>query len=402
MPDSSPSSTPAPRRLKVVRIIARLNVGGPAIHVILLSAGLDPARFETVLVSGREEEHEGNMLHLAVEKGVTPVFVDALSRNIRFGADLASFWKLYRFLRRERPDIVHTHTAKAGMVGRLAAILARVPIRVHTFHGHVLRGYFSPARTALFRWIEKILARLSTRVIMVSAHGREELLGMGIGRPERFLHIPLGLELRRLADLSSQRGQLRSRLGLPEDAFLVGNIARLVPIKGLSDFVAAARKVVAGTDRPVHFAIVGVGELEAALRREVADAGLGERVHFAGFWPDVAPVYADLDLTVLSSYNEGLPVAIIESMAAGLPVVGTRVGGIPELVADGTTGALVPPGDVDALAEAILAMADAPEHARRMGQAGRERVIPQLCSERLIADIEALYTELAREKGLWL
>ncbi|MBE7557690.1 glycosyltransferase family 4 protein [bacterium] len=327
--------------------------------------------------------------------------MDALSRNIRFGADLWSFIQLYRLLRRERPDIVHTHTAKAGLVGRLAAFLARVPIRVHTYHGHVLRGYFGPVKTALFCWIEKALAKTTDRLIMVSAHGREELLAMGIGAPERFLHIPLGLELSRLADLSALRGRFRAALGVPTDALLVGDIARLVPIKGLSDFIRAARLVHEKCPRPVHFAIVGVGELERRLRDLAAREGLSGRLHFAGFWPDVAPVYADIDLCVLSSYNEGLPVAVIESMAAGLPVVATRVGGLPELVDEGVTGYLCQPGDVAQLADRMLAVLSDPARARRMGAAGRARVVPHLCAERLVADMENLYTQLAREKGLW-
>ncbi len=403
MEKSTASSAPGetPRPLKIARIIARLNVGGPAIHVILLSAGMDHDRFHTLLISGREEPHEGNMLHLAEEKGVTPLFVDAMSRRIRFGADFWSFLYLYRLLRRERPDIVHTHTAKAGLVGRLAALLAGVPIRIHTYHGHVLRGYFGPAKTALFRWVEKILAMSTDRLIMVSAHGRQELLDMGIGRPERFLHVPLGLELHRFDDLSPIRGQFRARLQLPSDVLLVGNIARLVPIKGLPDFIRAARMVKQRCPRPVHFAIVGVGELERELRALAATQGLAGHLHFAGFWPDVAPVYADIDLSVLSSYNEGLPVAVIESMAAGLPVVATNVGGLPELVQEGVTGHLCAPGDVAALAERMLAVLSDPARARAMGQAARARVIPRLCAERLVADMEQLYTQLAREKGLW-
>jgi glycosyltransferase involved in cell wall biosynthesis len=399
MPDNSTTQS-ANRPLKVARIIARLNVGGPAIHVILLTAGMDPQRFSTTLISGREEAHEGNMLHLAQEKGVNPIFVDEMSRSIRFGSDIFSFIKIYKLLRSERPDIVHTHTAKAGTVGRICAFLARVPIRIHTFHGHVFRGYFGPLKSWLIVMIERMLGLITNRIIMVSKNGREELLGLKICSSKKMLHIPLGLELRRFEDLSEYRGCLRKQLGIPDNALLVGNVARLVPIKGLSDFLQAAKVVRENLDDEVHFAIVGVGELEEQLRQQVVELGLQDCVHFAGFYSDVGKAYVDMDLLVLSSYNEGLPVAIIEAMASGVPVVANRVGGVPELVQDGTTGFLSTPHDISSMAECITKVLSNQQLRESMGQASRNHVIPRLCSERLITDMENLYTELAQKKGL--
>jgi glycosyltransferase involved in cell wall biosynthesis len=381
--------------VKVVRVIARLNVGGPAIHVILLSARLRAAGYETMLVKGTEAPSEGDMLDFARELDVRPVVIPELGREIRWWDDVLAFWKLLTLIRRERPDIVHTHTAKAGMLGRVAAWLTGVPLVVHTFHGHVFHGYFSPARTRIFVAIERWLARRTHRLVAVSERVRDEILARGIGRPDRFQVVPVGLDLKRFAECDPRRGETRAELGLPADALLVGIVARLVPIKRHELFLAAAAAVALRAPA-CRFLVVGDGERRDALERKARELGLGDRVRFLGWRRDLERVYADLDVAVLTSANEGSPVSLIEAMASGVPVVGPRVGGVPDVIDDGTTGLLVPPADAAPVAEAILRLLGDPELRRKMGAAARERALRLYAAERLIADVAALYRGAGR------
>ena len=379
--------------VRICRIIGRLNIGGPAIHAILLTQGLRDRGYETLLVAGREGPQEGNLRDLAAEKRVEPLFIPELGREVRPDRDLVALWKLVRLLRRQRPDIVHTHTAKAGALGRVAAKLAGVPTVLHTFHGHILHGYFSRGITRLFLGVERRLARLSTKILTVSEGQRRELLRLRIGRPETVGVMPLGLELDGLLRSDLRRGEIRRRLGASPEAPLVGIVARLVPIKDHSTFLQAAADLHRYRS-DVRFLIVGDGELRPALEQQARALGLDERVHFLGWQRDLEPIYADLDLVVLSSLNEGTPVSLIEAMAAGLPVVATRVGGIPDLVADGKTGLLVPPQDCKALIRAMEMLLGNAERRREMGRLGREAVYPMYSDAALIDRMDRLYSSL--------
>jgi len=385
-------------RIRVARVIARLNIGGPAIHTILLTAGLDPARFESLLITGVEAEHEGNMLDLAAAKGVQPLVIPDLGREISPWRDLRTLWMLYRLFRRWRPSIVHTHTAKAGTVGRLAAWLAGVPIVIHTFHGHVFHGYFGPQKTRAFIYIEWVLARLSDRIVTVSEGQRTELAGYGIAPLDKIAVVPLGFELDELFHCQPHRGELRAELGLAADTPLVGIVARLTAVKNHHLFLKAAR-LIAQEEPGTRFLVVGDGELRDELETRTRELGLEEQVLFLGWRSDMPRIYADLDVVALTSRNEGTPVSLIEGMAAGVPVVSTAVGGVPDIVADGVCGYLVPPDDAAALARAIVALLRDKEKAQAMGQAGRQVVKARFSAERLIGDVERLYIQLLSEKG---
>jgi glycosyltransferase involved in cell wall biosynthesis len=378
--------------VKIVRIIARLNVGGPAIHVILLSARLRAAGYETILVKGREAPSEGDMLDFARELDVRPVVVPELGREIRWWDDVLAFWKLVVIIRRERPDIVHTHTAKAGLLGRVAAWLAGVPLIVHTFHGHVFHGYFSPSRTRLFVALERWLARRTHRLVAVSERVRGEVLAHGVGRPERFHVVPVGLDLKRFAECDARRGEARDELGLSPDAPLVGIVARLVPIKRHEVFLTAAAAV-ARRLPACRFLVVGDGERRHTLERLAADLGIGDRVLFLGWRRDLERIYTDLDVAVLTSANEGSPVSLIEAMASGVPVIGPRVGGVPDVIDDGATGIIVPPDDASSTADAIMRLLGDLEVRRKMGAAARERALRLYAADRLVSDVAALYRE---------
>jgi glycosyltransferase involved in cell wall biosynthesis len=403
--------------LRVMRLITRLNVGGPSYQAIFLTQRLQDDSFRTRLLAGQVGEREGSMESLAAERGVEFTRVHGLGREISPRTDVATVARLYREMRRYRPHIVHTHLAKAGAVGRLAARLARVPAVVHTYHGHVFHGYFSKRKTGVFLRIERALARWTDRLIVLSEEQEREILGFGVGTPGQMVRIPLGLELTPFLDAAAQRGQLRRELGIPEDAPLVGIVARLVPIKAHELFLEAARAVAAR--RPdAQFLIVGDGELRDGLEARAAalgfhvlsETGTGRRVlgpngtapvlRFTGFRSDLPRLYADLDVVVLCSRNEGLPVTIIEALAAARPVAATAVGAVRDLVEDGRTGSLTPPGDAAGLTDAILGLLDDPQRAAELGARGRDRVYPHLTVDRLERDIRRLYHELADSKNL--
>lgn len=395
-PLHSTRSDPHPTR--VLRVFSRLNIGGPSIHVILLTAGLRRVGYETTLAVGQETEREGNLDDLATARGVTLTRLAGLGREIRPVQDVRALIALFRLMRRTRPQIVHTHTAKAGMLGRLAAVLARVPIVVHTYHGHVLSGYFGRVRTGLFRAIESSLALVSDGLVAVSDSVRDDLVALGVAPPAKMRVMPLGLELGHLAG-ELPRGQLRAEAGFDEHAPLVGIVGRLVPIKDVSTFLAAARLVVDALPS-VRFVVVGDGEERDRLERVARELGLAAVVRFLGWRRDLASVLGDLDLVVNCSLNEGTPVALIEALAAGRPVVATRVGGTPDLLEDGRYGLLVPPRDAAALAGAMITVLQEPEPAHARARDGQRTVLGKYSVERLLGDMDALYRELLSAKGL--
>ncbi len=376
---------------RILRVIARLNIGGPAIHATLLTTGLDPGRYETVLVAGSPGADEGDFVALRGRRIDRLVDLPALGREIHPLRDRAAYAELVRLMRRYRPHIVHTHTAKAGLLGRLAAWRCRVPIIVHTFHGHVLRGYFSRPKEQAFVLAERALARVSTRLITVSEQVREEILARGVGRRDQFEIIRLGLDLGPFLERQEGIRTIRSDIGLPESARTVGIVARLVPIKAHDVFLEMAAMVL--KELPdVTFILVGDGELRAELDDLARQRQIGDRVRFLGWRADLDRVYAGLDVVVLTSRNEGSPVALIEAMAAARPVVATRVGGVAELVGD--CGLLADVDDARALARAVVRLLTDPDLASHLGQTGRRRVVPAFSQERLIADVDALYQRL--------
>ena len=354
-------------------------------------------KYDSRLVAGSSGAHEGDLLELRGVEVDSLTRIPELGRELMTRADAIALTKLVKLMRRVRPDIVHTHTAKAGALGRLAAFLTKVPVVIHTFHGHVLHGYFPPLRTHVFVALERALARITTRLVAVSPSVRDDLLGMKIGRPDRFSVIRLGLDLEPFLEAERFRGELRRELQIPDGNPLVGIVGRLVPVKAHDQFLAAAGRVAAAT--AAQFVIAGDGELREPLQARAKEMGLADRVHFLGWRADLRRIYADLDVVVLSSINEGSPVALIEAMASGRPVVATRVGGVADVVSDGVTGLLVPPGDEAILSDAVLSLL-ADDHRRAaMGRAGRALVYPAHSVPRLLNDVDALYTEALLSAG---
>jgi glycosyltransferase involved in cell wall biosynthesis len=394
------TSSHAPDRIRVLRVIARLNVGGPAIHVSLLNAGLDRRRFECQLVSGSENPGEGSMLYYARARGVEPILVPEMVGQAAFGPrDISALRALVPLVRRFRPHIVHTHTAKAGFLGRVAARIARVPVVVHTYHGHVLSGYYSRGLTLALRRMEQTLGWISDCLIAVSDRVRDDLVGFGVARRERIRVIPLGLDLDPFFEADAARGAFRQEVGLSPDHLVVGIVGRIFPIKNHRLFLDAAARV-AAREPAARFVIVGDGQLRAATETHARDLGLESRVLFTGWRADLPRICADLDVLAVSSNNEGTPVSAIEAMAAARPVVATSVGGLADLLQDGITGRLVPPGEADAFADAVLELLGDPARRARMGEEGRRVAHERYRAERLVRDVAALYEELLAARGV--
>ena len=390
----------AANKIKILRIIARLNIGGPAIHVVNLTSGLDPTRFEQLLVAGTENPDEGSMLDYALSLGVQPIIVPEMVNELRLGPrDMRALARLYHLMQQERPHIVHTHTARAGLLGRLAARLAGIPIVVHTYHGHVLRGYFSPVTTWLMTAMERILARMTDQIITVSEQVKRELVRYAVAPSSKMAVVPLGFDLQPFLDCQNDRGQLRRELGVNDKAQLVGIVGRIVPIKNHRLFLDAAA-LMARREASAHFIIVGDGILRPQIEHYAYELGIADRVIFTGWRRDLSRIYADLDILVVSSNNEGTPVAAIEAMAAARPVVATRVGVLPDLIIEGETGFLVSPRNADELADAVLRLLQEPETACRVGWAARAVVQKRFTMQRLISDMEHLYDGLLAQKAL--
>ncbi|MBV9134540.1 MAG: glycosyltransferase family 4 protein [Chloroflexi bacterium] len=388
-----------PPPIRILRAITRLNIGGPAIHAILLTDALDDgAQFSSTLVTGTTAPHEGDMLDMAAARSVRPIVLPALGREISPLDDLVSLARMVQLVRRLRPDVVHTHMAKAGTVGRLAARLCGVPLIVHTYHGHVFHSYFSPAKTRVFVTIEKALGLGTDRIVVLGEEQRAEIASLGVAPAEKLEPIRLGLELSPFLDAQAARGGLRRELGLSEDVPLIGIVARLVPIKAHELFFEVAEHVL--HQRPeARFVVVGDGERRAELEAMVDRMGLRDAVTFLGWRRPMIGVYADLDVVALTSRNEGSPVSLIEAMAAGRPVISTHVGGVPDVVVNGVTGLTVPSGDANAMGDGILQLLGDRTLADRLAAAGRRHVYPRYDSSRLVDEVRNLYLRELAGRG---
>ena len=382
-------------RVRIARIIGRLNIGGPAIQAITLTKLLEERGYDTLLIRGSEASHEGSLDDLAAQYGVQPKLIAGLRRELH-PADLLALPELVRTLRAFRPHIVHTHLAKAGTLGRIAALLAadprRPPLLVHTFHGHSLEGYFSARKSAVFRGIERGLGSRCARIVAVSDEVADDLVRLRVAPRSRIEVIPLGFDLSPFQVEGEERAArakaVRLELGVPEGVPLVTLIARLVPIKRVDRFLRIAALIARRPD--VHFAIVGDGEMRETLQALPVSPDLRERLVWAGFRRDIPDVCFASDVVVLTSDNEGTPVSLIEAQAAGVPVVSTRVGGAATVVRNGVSGSLVMTDDVPAFAQAVLDTLDGGT-AESMGRAGREHVIQSFSLGRLVNDMDALY-----------
>ncbi|MFB3907594.1 MAG: glycosyltransferase [Candidatus Eisenbacteria bacterium] len=386
-------------RIPICRVQSRICVGGPAQQTILLSSRLNPSRFRTVLIGGATEPGEKDLLDAARAIGVRAHRLGRMRRSVHPVRDVAAFADLCRIFRRERPWIVHTHTAKAGALGRLAARACGVPIVVHTFHGHVLDGYFAAPVSQAFTEAERMLAAVSDRIVVISESQKRELCERHrVAPPEKVRVVPLGLDLARFAASSALRRSLRAEIGAGARERLVGWVGRLTDVKNPDLLLQAASAAIETLPHPVRFVVVGDGALRGPLEEQARSLGLAGRITFLGYRTDLDRILADLDLLLLTSKNEGTPVAVIEAMAAGIPVVCTSVGGVPEIVRGYPLATLVADRDPRALAAAMRRYLDRP--GQRAERSDVAKVVQRFGADRLLRDIEALYDELLEEKGI--
>jgi glycosyltransferase involved in cell wall biosynthesis len=388
--------------IRVLRVIARLNMGGPAIHVANLAAGLQTRGYQTTLVAGSLARGEDSMAFLAERLGVSVVSIPAIQREVSAIHDVRSALTVASLIRSERPHVLHTHTAKAGAIARAAAILAgdaRPPVVVHTFHGHVLKGYFGPSRTAIFRRVEQTLARTADVLVAVSPEVRDELVELGVAPREKFAVIRLGIPLEeRLGDPTADE-DYRHAYGIPPGAFVVGWVGRMTGVKdtrAVLEIIAAARAK--GVDAVL--CMVGDGPDRERLEQVAHELGIARSCFFVGYQTDVAGYYRLFDAFLLPSVNEGTPVSAIEALASGTPVVANRVGGVPDVVRDGVDGFLVEQGDVEGAGEKLAALAGNAGLRNAMGESGRAHVLERYAVSRLVDDVDRLYRALLEAKGV--
>ena len=396
--------------IRVARIITRLNIGGPAIQALSLSSRLKNYGFTTLLIHGRSGDEEGDIRSMLSLEPVDSVYLPSLRRPIRPLHDLRAFWQIYRQLRRFRPHIVHTHMAKAGMLGRLAALAynattgrARPTSLVHTYHGHVLDGYFSPLMSAVFAGAERILARSTTILIAISTLIRRDIeTEHRIGRREQIRIVPLGFDLRRFASIDpldrDAKTKARTELGIAPNQPVITTVGRLTAIKHQHLFVTLGQRL-ATTYPGLTCLIVGDGMLRGELEQQARDLDVADRVRFLGWRSDLDRIYAATDVFVLTSANEGTPVALIEALASGVAGVSTNVGGVADVIPDSDCGILVPFGDVDPLTDAVGALLNDAKRREALGVAGRASVLARFGRDRLEREIDSLYRELTATGG---
>jgi len=381
--------------ITVDHVITRLTMGGSSENTVLTIEDLARAGYDSTLILGPESE--APVVDEARRRGCRVVEMRTLGREVHPLRDLAALGHLWRRFRRTRPGIVHTHTSKAGFVGRLAARLAGVPVIIHQPHGHIFYGYWSARKTALFVMLERLAARWTDTIVTLTPREVEEHLERGIGRREQYTVVPSGVPTAALRDAAPARQAARARLGFGRDAFVIAGVGRLVPIKGFDLLVTALAEI--ATHVPdAHVLLIGDGEERPALERHAAALGVADRLRITGATTEVTDTLAAADVLAAPSRNEGMGRVLVEAMALGLPVVGTVVGGIPDVIVE-ECGRLVPPDDAPALAEALSELGL--DHALRakLGAAARPRA-EAFSTEVAAAAMRAIYERLAGVRGL--
>ena len=392
---------------KVLRIINRFNIGGPTFNAAYLSKYL-PSNYETLLIGGEKEDHEESSLHVLHELGLKPLIIPEMRRSINPLNDYFVYRKLKNIIEEFKPDIVHTHAAKAGTIGRLAAYNAKVPVILHTFHGHVFHSYFNKTKTAVFKNVERNLAAKSTKIIAISERQKYELGTIHrICAPEKIEVVPLGFDLTRFQEnYETKRKSFRTQYNIADDEIAVGIIGRIVPIKNHEMFIRAWKAASDKTSKKIRAFIVGDGENRTKVENLAKELGISVctqnfekskcSLTFTSWIKDIDFVNAGLDIVALCSLNEGTPVSLIEAQAANNPVLSTKVGGVENIVMEGKTGLLCEVGDIDKYSAQLLELLENDELRTKMQQAGWESVKEKFHYTRLVKDIDKLYSSLLK------
>jgi glycosyltransferase involved in cell wall biosynthesis len=385
------------KKIKVLRIINRFNIGGPTYNATFLSRFISDD-FETLLVGGLPEEGESDSLHILEEYGVTPLLMPEMKRLPSFSSDRKAYKRLKEIIQEFQPDIVHTHASKAGALGRKAAISLKVPVVVHTFHGHVFHSYFGKLKTALYKTIERRLAKKSTGIIAISNLQKQELAEVHhICSADKIEVINLGFDLKKFhADLETKRLVTRKEFEIADDEIALAIVGRLAPIKNHSLFLDAIEKVANETTKKIAVFIVGDGTEKDAIKEKITQLNLPPttRIEMTSWIKDIGKFNAGMDIICLSSNNEGTPVSLIEAQAANIPVVTTDVGGVKDVVLDGETGFIVPKNKPDLYAEKLLILIEDEKKRQLMSQNGWTFVEEKFHYTTLVKNMENYYHRL--------
>ncbi|MBT3879362.1 MAG: glycosyltransferase family 4 protein [Candidatus Scalindua sp.] len=393
-------------KTKIIHIITRLDKGGSAETTLQTVSLLDHKKYELFLIRGLSlESNMSNMeresverdLSLAEAKSIKVFALPSLVRRLSFKNDLLAFISIYRLIKRIRPHIVHTHTSKAGLLGRLAAFLARVPVIIHTPHGHVFHSYYGPFMTRIFIIAERILSLMTDKIAALTDRERDEHLEQGVASIEKYTIIHSGVMLQQIMNMNIDIETGKKEFGIPQNSNVIGVVGRLVPIKGHKYLVSAAKRIIKEFDNTV-FVFVGDGYLESRLEKQAESLGVRKHIIFAGWRKDVIEVLDLFDILVLPSLNEGMGKVLIEGMALGKPIVASRVGGIIDLVKNGDNGILVSPRDSDALGEAILTLIRNKNLAQRLGEYGKANISPEYDTFVMVRQIEEMYENMLSRK----
>jgi len=387
---------------RVFLIQSRFVIGGPSHQNLILAKELKQKGYNITLITGSSEKNEKSILSLDNNGDIKYFIIEEMGRDLHFYDDIISLIRLCKYIYEIKPQIVHTHTAKAGAIGRIAAKIMRVPIIIHTFHGHVFHSYFKPFKTKLFILLEKFFSLLSDKIIVISKNQYEDIVNKyRVATPNKTCIIPLGFQFETFR-IKADKNELRFRkiFGFSEKDIIVASVGRLVPIKNHNMFIDCASKFKHYDKHPVKFVIVGDGELRSQLESYINQLGLNDFVTITGWVTNMAQVYQEVDLLVLTSNNEGTPVTIIEANAMGIPVVATNVGGIPDIIINGENGFLVPPNDIESMSKMLKILIEEPLVRKQMGEQGKIIAQKHFDANRLTQDIDNLYKHFLQIKGI--
>jgi glycosyltransferase involved in cell wall biosynthesis len=391
---------------RILRIANRFNLGGPTFNVAYLTKYL-PDNYETLLIGGDKEENEASSSHILADLGIQPVIVPEMQREISLGVDMAAYRAIEKIIDDFKPDIVHTHASKPGAIGRLAAHNRKVPVIVHTFHGHYFHSYFNRMKTNMFKQIERSLAKRTSKIIAISDIQKHELsVEHKIAPPEKFEVIPLGFDLDRFrTDTDSKRADFRNEFSIKDDEIAVGIIGRLVDVKDHKYFLRLVKHVLDSTTKKVRFFIIGDGEMRQELEAFCGEISIqfnafpyykpeDAPLTFCSWRNDIDKINAGLDIVILTSKNEGTPVSLIEAQASGTPVVSTNVGGVENVVNHGVTGLLAGFDDEPKMAENLMNLIESDDLRNEIAGKGWSHVGKRFHYSQLTSKMDALYQQL--------
>ena len=382
-----------PDKIKVLHIITRLDKGGSAENTFLTVKGLDKKRYDVTLMSGPVQDPSQERRSQVEECGIQYIHNPVLVRNINMVYDAIALFKICRFLTKEKFDVVHTHTSKAGLLGRFAAKFAGAPLVVHTPHGHVFFGYFGPLKTKIFILLEKLANRMTDKIVALTHREKADYISYRTCPEEKITVIHSGIELNKFQEYPlAEKTKLKKEIGLPGDSFVVGTVGRLVPVKG-PEFLIKASQTIIPAHPNTYFLFAGDGPLKKDLQKKAKEAGEEKNIVFLGWRDDIAHILSVFDVFCLPSLNEGMGRVLVEAMAHGIPIVASEVGGIPDLITPGKNGFLVPPKNPEELAKHIQILIEDENKRRKMGEAGK-KMAPRFSHDTMVKNIAELYEEL--------